>query len=72
MQKFSTQVDGKKLEILKIISQKDGKKLQSIIDEAIELYIQHRLNNKSLKDDILSNFNSSVKKNHELAKLLAK
>ena len=42
-EKFSTQVDPVKLERLRDIANEEGRQLRSILDDALDLYLQRRM-----------------------------
>lgn len=71
LEKFSTQLQPEIIRSLKDLAQLEGKKLQSIINEALAEYLQRRTN-LSPRKEVMQAFAESVQEFDELYKALAK
>jgi len=58
-QKFSTQVDTKKLERLRAIAKEDGRQIRNILDDALDIYLKRR-QPKGMRPEVLEAYNDFV------------
>lgn len=71
LSKFATQADPKVLEQVRAIAAKEGKQLQTVIDEALRDFIEKRKRGKP-RPEILTAFGESLAEYEALYKELAK
>jgi hypothetical protein len=71
LSKFATQADPKVLEQVRAIAVKEGKQLQTVIDEALRDFIEKRKRGKP-RPEILTAFGESLAEYEALYKELAK
>jgi hypothetical protein len=70
-QKFATQADPKVLEEIRAIAAKEGKQLQSVVDEALRDFIDKKKRG-SLRPEVMTAFGESLAQYDALYKELAK
>jgi len=70
-QKFSTQADPGLLATIKAIAKKEGRQFQSILEDAMKLYVEYKTSDKP-RDSVMAHLQASIEKNRMLGKLLAK
>ena len=68
--KFSSSVSPDILSRMREIARKDGRTLNSVLEDAISAYIEDR-EGKNVRPEVMEHFQRSVEKNRRLYQLLA-
>jgi predicted transcriptional regulator len=69
-QKFSTQADPALLAELKALAEQEGRQFQAVMEDAMRLYLETKKSDKP-RNQVMAHFQSSLRKNRELGRLLA-
>lgn len=69
-EQFSGQADPALLEQMREIAEKDGRPFQSVMEDAIRVYVGCRTK-KNVRPEVMAHFWASVERNRRLLELLA-
>lgn len=70
-QKFATQMDAEKLSILRDIAKTEGRQIQVILEEAVDLYLQERSTYK-MSPDVKEAYQNTLRRFPKTLEILAK
>lgn len=69
-EQFSSQADPALLERMREIAEKDGRPFQSVVEDALRIYVGCRAK-KNVRPEVMAHFWASVERNRRLLELLA-
>jgi len=70
-QKFATQMDAEKLSILRDIAKTEGRQLQVILEEAVDLYLKERATYR-MQSDVRNAYQNTLRRFPKTLEKLAK
>jgi len=70
-QKFATQMDSEKLSILRNIAKTEGRQLQVILEEAVDLYLKERATYR-MQPDVREAYENTLRRFPKTLEMLAK
>jgi len=69
-EKFSSQANAEILAAMREMARKEGRQFQSVLEEAMQEYLQRKLEEKP-RSLVIAHFQASLERNRKLGKLLA-
>lgn len=69
-EKFSSQADAEILAAMRELARKEGRRFQSVLEEAMQEYLQSKREEKP-RSAVMAHFRAGLERNRKLGKLLA-